>query len=403
MKKKLLMFSGKESEITFILTARNMGYYVYMTGFKADRPGNSYADQYVPFDYSDYDGVVNLAKELEISAICQGCTDYCALVASYMGEKLGLKGHDTFETAKIFHQKDSFKKFAKMYNVRTPQSECFETKENAYAYETSELYPLIVKPADLAGGAGVSVVKNRSEYEKAMNGAFQWSYASKIIVEPYIEGTLHSLSTFLVNNKVAAFGTANDYSYKNRYLTNTGIFPADHWEEAVNVLIPEVERIAGILNLADGLLHLQYIVDKEGIPWIIEMMRRAPGNNFTIALSEATGINWREWIIRAEAGENLAGFPKNRRAEGYYGYHSIMSHSNGIFQGVSLDPELEKHIFQYEEWHERGYEIKNYLSDKFGSIQYYFKNDEERQKFLPQINELVHVKLSKAGIENVEV
>lgn len=393
MKKKLLMLSGKESEITFILTARNMGYFVYTTGFKADRPGNKYADKYIPFDYSDYDGMVELAKKLEISAICQGCNDFCALTAAYMGEKLGLKGHDVFETAKIFHQKDAFKKFAKKNNIRTPQSECFDTREDAYAYETLELYPLIVKPTDLAGGAGVAIAGNRKEYEEAVENALKWSHEKKVVVEPYIEGTLHSLSTFLVKNKVAAFGTANDYSYKNRYLTNTGIFPADDWERAVNILIPEIERIADILKLADGLLHLQYIMDESGIPWIIEMMRRAPGNNFTIPLSEATGINWREWIIRAEAGENLEGIPQNRCTDGYYGYHSIMSPANGIVKEIQFDAEFKKHIFQYEEWQGEGYEIKDYLRDKLGNVQYYFSDMEERMKFLPRINELVHVEL----------
>ena len=48
--------------------------------------------------------MVNLAQKIGIDAISQGCSDNCALVAAYMGEKLGLKGHDTFENAQIFHR-----------------------------------------------------------------------------------------------------------------------------------------------------------------------------------------------------------------------------------------------------------------------------------------------------------
>ena len=46
MTKNLLMLSAKESDIVLIQTAQKMGYHVITTGYKAERIGNRYADEY---------------------------------------------------------------------------------------------------------------------------------------------------------------------------------------------------------------------------------------------------------------------------------------------------------------------------------------------------------------------
>ena len=134
--KKLLMLNASMFEIPLIYAAKELGFYVITTGNNSSAPGHKAADEYTPFDYSDYDGMVNLAKKIGIDAISQGCSDNCALVAAYMGEKLGLKGHDTFENAKIIHRKDYFKKFVKDNGIKSPIAECFEDVNQALSYDT---------------------------------------------------------------------------------------------------------------------------------------------------------------------------------------------------------------------------------------------------------------------------
>ena len=125
--RKLLMLSAKDSEIPFILTARNMGFYVVTTGNKADRAGHRYADEYVPFDFSDYDGLAELSREMGIDALCQGCNDHCALAASAVGTRMGLSGHDSLETAAVLHRKDKFKEFANDLGLPCPVSTWFSS------------------------------------------------------------------------------------------------------------------------------------------------------------------------------------------------------------------------------------------------------------------------------------
>ncbi len=390
--RKLMMLSANFSEIPLILAAKEQGFYVVTTGNNPKQPAHKFADAYAPHDYSDYEGMVALAKDLGITAISQGCSDNCALTAAYMGEKLGLKGHDTFENAKIIHRKTDFKKFTASHGIKSPLARYFCSLEQALAFDTEGLYPLIVKPTDQAGGKGVSKVLNRGEYENALKFAFDRTRAGEVVVEAFIEGTLHSLSTFLVDQKVVAWSTFNDYSYANQFMTNSGICPADNWELAIDVLIQETEKVAQKLQLVDGLLHMQYIM-QENEPWIIEMMRRTPGNNCTTASSRATGINWRDWIIRAEAGMDCHGIPPTRMTEKYYGYHAIMSDCNGVFDYLDIDPTFKNKVLDIVMYEPSGAEITNYLYEKMGVVQFCLDSKAEKDHYMKQINQVLSCKM----------
>lgn len=388
--KRLLVLSAKESEVPFILLAKSMGYYVITTGNDPDQVGHKYADEYAPFDYSDYQGITNLARDLKVGGVFQGTSDNCALTAAYICDHLGLSGHDDFQTAEIIHRKDKFKEFAALHKIKSPLAKIFLSREEALSGGNDRRFPLIIKPNDLAGGQGISVARDQREYEESVEKAFNRSGAKRIVVEPYLTGTVHSLHTFIINKKVTSFATADDYSYMNKYMTNSGIFPAENWQSAVEVLIPEVERIAELLRLVDGPLSMQYIMHN-GDPWIIEMMRRSPGNHTTAVMTNSIGLNWREWVIRAESGESIYWMPRSHLPQRYYGYQSVMAPHNGIFKQITIEPEIRKYIFQTEQWVEPGHIITNYLEEKFGHIQLCFDTEEEKRHYMPRIDELIHI------------
>lgn len=386
--KRLLMLNSGYFEIPLILAAKNQGFYVITTGNNTNAPAHKYANEYINFDYSDYDGMVNLAKKLKIDAISQGCSDNCALTAAYIGEKLGVKGHDSFKNAQIIHRKDCFKKFVSKYQIHSPLAYQFNNIDEALKLDVQSKLPLIVKPNDQAGGKGVTKVCDAEEYKSAVNKAFLKSNAKSIVVEPFLDGSLHSFTTFIVNKKVKACATFNDYSFVNKFLTNSGISPADDAELAQKLLIPEVEFIANKLGLVDGLLHMQYIM-KDGQPWIIEMMRRMPGNNYVTALTRATGLDWCEWIIKAESGKNCSGIPESILCKKYFGYHAVMSNKNGIFHGLEVKKEFKKYLIDLIQYEEDGTVIDDYLYQKLGLAQFYFNNNEEKDYYMKKINEMI--------------
>lgn len=392
--KRVLMLTAKEEDIPFILQAQMLGYYVISTGNAPSQPGHKYADEYIPFDYSDYEGITNLARELNIEGVLHGCSDNCALTAAYICEKLGLKGHDSFAVTEIIHRKDMFKQFAKANNIKTPMADSYSKDQISVALENKGnlAYPVIVKPGDLAGGQGVSVVCCETDYERAINNAFARSNSKNIVVEPFIDGSIHSLHVFLVNQSVRAYGTANDYSYLNKYMTSYGVFPADDWERVTKILIPEIERIASLLQLVDGQMDIQYIMKGREV-WIMEMMRRNPGNHTTGVIANSIGLNWREWIVRAETGSDVQNMPKSNLPQNYYGYYCVMSARNGVFKRIIVSESIKKYIIETKDYVDSGYVIRNYLYDKLAIIFFCFMTEEEKEEVLPQISSLITVEL----------
>jgi D-alanine-D-alanine ligase len=62
-------------------------------------------------------------------------------------------------------------------------------------------YPIIIKPASLGSSIGVSIVKDESELDYALDTAFEFD--SSIIVEPFIEGVKeYNLAGFMADDKI---------------------------------------------------------------------------------------------------------------------------------------------------------------------------------------------------------
>jgi len=177
-------------------------------------------------------------------------------------------------------------------------------------------------------------------------------------------------------------------------MTNSGTAPATHinMSKVSRIIINDIEKIARELHLVDGLFHLQYIVDNNGAPHIIEVMRRAPGNWSTSTGSISTGLNIDEWIIRSECGLSLSSLPVRLSCHhGYYGYHTILGPRNGILNNVFFSEEIKKNIYQYFVWEENGHEIVNYMYEKVGVVFLWFPTLEEMNSKIARINELIYV------------
>ena len=85
--------------------------------------------------------------------------------------------------------------------------------------------PLFIKPANLGSSVGISKVKNKKEFQKAVDFAFK--YDTKIIIEESIKGKEIECSVLGNDNPIASLPgeiipTHEFYSYKAKYLDKNG-------------------------------------------------------------------------------------------------------------------------------------------------------------------------------------
>ncbi|MBP3272381.1 MAG: ATP-grasp domain-containing protein [Ruminococcus sp.] len=388
--KKLLVLNGSHSDIQLIQAGKKLGYYVYTTGNRPDLIGHAYADEYICGDFSKPEEIYELFKDKELDAVCSCANDFGAITASYLSDRLGLPGHDPYETTLILHHKDKFKRFSAEHDIHTPRAVNFQSIDEALSYKERH-YPMIVKPIDLTGGKGISRADSDEEYEAAVRNAFERSPKKRIVAEPFIVGTQHSFSTFLVDRKVAAYFSDNEYSYLNPYLVSTSGGPATNVDKAKKILIDDAEKIASLLDLRDGVFHYQYLLSEDGTPHILEITRRCSGDWYSEPVEHATGIPWAEWIVRSECGLPCDDFPKNAVQKGFCGRHCIMGDRNGTVKGLYISDEIRPYIYDSIQWWKPGYRIDNYMSDKIGILFLEYENEEQMLDIVSRITDLVQI------------
>ena len=390
--KRVLILNASHNDERMIKALKELDFYVISTGNKPDLPGHKMCDEYYPADYSDKEAILDLAKKLRVDRICACCNDFGVITSSYVAEKLGIPGYDPYETTMILHNKDRFKQFAKENGIDTPDAEQFLNADDAKAFAKTATYPIIVKAVDLSAGNGIRKAENYEEALAAVDNAFACSRIKHIVVEPYITGTQHGFSSFLINKKVVGYCSNDEYSIVNPYRVEIDTFPASDEDRVAGRIITQIEKMAALLDLVDGCFHLQYITDENGDPHIIECMRRIAGGLYTIPGESVSGINWDYWEVRAKCTDSLIDFPMFRHQnKGFFSYKCIMAQENGIIDKITISPDLMMH--RYGEWwllHE-GDRINNYLSTPISYIFTSYGSLEEMKRVLIDGYESSHV------------
>jgi biotin carboxylase len=368
---KVLLLCSSHNDLGLINALIKMGFEVIVTGNVENLPGQKYADRFIKADYSDKELILEIARMEKIDRICPCCNDFGVYTAAYVAEQMGLPGYDSYDTTLTLNNKDRFKKLAKELDILTPESEKFTDEESAVQYTEDCLYPIIIKPVDLSAGNGIHRADTPDEAKSCIHQALEKSRNHRIVIEPFITGTQHGFCTYLIDQKVVAVCSNNEYSIQNPYRVEIDTFPADTYTSAKDILIPEIERIAEHLHLVDGIFHLQYIM-QDGKPQIIEVMRRVLGNMYGIPAQGLTGIDWDYWEARARVGFSLDHFPINAPQEGNFAYKTILAPTEGTITQITIPENEERFITQVYLLKHEGDVITDHLSQPVGFIFYRF-------------------------------
>lgn len=391
--KKVLILNGSISEAPIIEEAKRLGFYVITSGNMPELYAHKLADEYIQADYSDKEAVLKIVKDNNIDGIITCANDFGTITASYVAEKLGLLGHDTYANAMLLHQKDQFKEYIQKKGYPCPYSVGFDNEDKAMEFIENTEYPIIVKATDLTGGKGILKAENIEEAKYAVKNAFDRSRIKHIVVEPYIVGDQQSIVVFIKDKKIISSATCDVFSPINPYLIQSELLPGWHEKEMKEILHPIIEEICEDLCLVDGVLTVQYII-KDGIPYIIELMRRTLGNQFLTGVVSVTGFPWEEAVVKSETGMSLDDIKVKKPRALMAGQTGIMADREGIVKSYSIDPELQKHIYQKIELRGVGSAIEDHMSERIAHIFYAYDSHEEAYNVVSNINDKFNIEIS---------
>lgn len=390
--KKMLMVGGSHAEIPLIEAAHKMGYEVITTGNQAEGLGHPYADAYIACDFSDKEAICRLAEEQKVDAICSGCNDFAYLSTAYACEKLGLPGHDSYETALQLHHKDKYRSLARQLGIETPRAFLCRSLEELREACGQMRFPIIIKPVDLTGGKGMMRCDEPGEIENAYENGMKATRENYLVAEEFVTGTNHGFSAYIQDQKVTFYFADNEQYYHNPYLVSGASAPGDVPQGALNQLCADCEKIAKKLRLSDGILHIQFILREDGIPVIIEVCRRAPGDLYIHLVELATGVDYPACIVAGEAGLKIPPLGLHQ-TDGFYVRHCIMADRGGRIKEVRIDDEIKPYVTEQTLWYRKGEMIEDMLKYKAGIVFLHFEDEKNYRYYLPKLTELLTIEV----------
>lgn len=379
--KKILVLGGSHRDIPLIKASQELGYYVITLGDRDYYLGHKYSNKSYKINFNDLDEVKRIIKEENIDFLIPGCGEESYLNTVKLSHELKIGNFDDLETAKLLHNKWKFKEFCLKNDISTPKGIFY--KDNNSIKNLS--YPVVIKPTNLSGGRGVDIVYNEKELNSSLSESLKVS--DEIFLEEFIEGKLIAYSIFIVNQKIIYGFLGEDKTYLNKYLIASA-FPTNIRNNTLTKLKSDIEEIAGLLNLVNGMFHLQVLI-KNDIPYIIDITRRIPGDLYPYLIEYCDGVDYSKAVVKAYTIGTISDeFDRKYDKQKFIIRHCVMPNKNGIYKDIYISERLKDKVLYKLELLDKNSMVEDYLSTQVAII--FVQFDELDKMTIDDINNLIY-------------
>lgn len=318
MRKALLVGSSFSAAPVFF-ALKKYGLHVSVCGNLTADPCHQYADASFYIDYSKPEELMRVLESEKFDYLVPSCNDYAYMSCAMVAHKYGFFGFDNIDVATILHTKSEFRRITGNGALPVPK---YITQRADDPIDIRGLrFPVLVKPVDSFSGRGMTKVANPDQLPMAVEEALATSRSLKVVIEEFVNGTLHSHSAFIEGGKVALDYFVDEFCSVYPYQVDCSNHPSVLSTVARERVRAEINRLAELLGLADGLLHTQFIANGDEF-WIIECMRRCPGDLYGTLIQRSTGLDYADMYVRPFLNRKLAE-TKRSDANRYFGRHTI--------------------------------------------------------------------------------
>ena len=341
------------------------GHYFTMKDGKVD---DSLVDHFHEINIFDKDGIVDICKRIGIDGVVS-TTELSVPITAYVAEKLGLLGNPV-DVAEVvtdkYRNRECIKHLTDLLSPKYVEATCLEDVE-----KSDVSYPMILKPVNLGGKRGLTVVHNRSELASAFTYAlksFRTGTQPRIIAEQYLDGgmecSVESLS-YKGNHTIIQI-TQKDSSGAPHCVELGHHQPASLSLDIWNKVVKAVSSGLTAIGLTNGPCHTEIkIID--GNIYLIEFNARPGGGHIWSSLVKlSTGFDIMAAIAQAAVGDLK---PINT---------DLFEHNySGLYYVVKQTEHL-KFIFD-ECQHQSWCKAKNFITDDLTEL---VQNDLEHTNYM---------------------
>ena len=392
--KKILLLGGSAQQIVAIKTAKKLGYYTVLCDYLPDNPGQHYADKFYLVSTTDKEAILKVAEDEKIDGILAYATDPAAPTAAYVAEKLNLPTNP-FTAVNTLCNKDLFRNFLKENGFAVPLSKGYSSIDDAIKDCDRFSFPIIVKPVDSSGSKGVTVLKSKENIREALDFAFSYSRAKRVVIEEYVEKDHRYIvggDIFVLDSKVYLWGLLNCLRDEVNSLVPVGkSYPLDLSSAQIDLVKDTLQKLVSSIGIRFGAMNVELIIDKNGKCYIVDAGPRAGGNMIPDLLNMIFDVDLVEMSVQTAMGVEIKPKEINEKPC-FYATYNLHSKENGVLKAIEFDDEIEKHIVKKCLYLSNGDKV-SYFDDASKALGIIFMKFDslQQQKIIENINE--HIKI----------
>lgn len=386
-RKKVLLVGSSFSSMPLLVAIKKYDCDLFVCGALKDDPAHLYADGSFYVDYSSKEALLELVLKENFTNIVPSCNDFSYMSSAWVASKIGFPGFDKYGVSMLLHSKDLFRKFTMAHNLSVPRAVAISPTDEIDLRNLK--FPLLIKPVDSSSGKGMTKVDNEIYLKNAVDIARNNSLSKTVVAEEFIEGTLHSHSAFVKKCKIIGDFFVDEYCTVYQYQVNNSSLSTVLTETIKEKVRTCISKVVSTLMLADGLLHTQFIVTGDSF-WLVEPMRRCPGDLYGKLIEFSTGADYHDLYVRSFLEEpmpdNIAFSVNNIK---YFSRHTISTKKS--FGLTSFEQKIPSKKSCFYPLKNSGQFLKAAPYDKVGIIFSEFDNKDDLSRNTPILEKFIDV------------
>ena len=394
--KKILMLGTSFSSLEIVQKAKKRGWHTIVTDTAppAESPVKQAADEYWMIDTADTDLLIEKCRRENVGAIFAGVSEFNLDRVKMMTRELGLPCYIDENAWEYARNKKLFKRKCIEKGVPVIREYPIPAPDDEESW-SQIIYPVVIKPVDGSGNAGLSICYDRNDLEKGLRKAKEYSANPELILEQYVTGE-ETWNYYYIAEGVVRYIYSGRAFRQPGYPTflysfaTSAVEGVDDYLETIN---PQCVELLTDIGCREGVAWIQCIRDKEGNYYALEMAHRISADTVGDLLEKSLGFNPADWMLDTAIGcKHTVDMLPKQITRPYSGatcvYYMFADHAGRIEKMSGLE-NLEPNSYFVETVKKPGETVDQYRM--MVKIVFYAKYAEEICQTLQYLNDTISI------------
>ena len=318
MSKKIAVLGANYQYLSFYRQAKELGYEIYAFGRECDDHISAvkYADHFYDLSFTEKEKILEICLAEHVQGVTSFLIESALPYVYYISRGLGVPCNSK-ECEALTANKYTMREQMRKKGVSIPAYKAVHSIDESIDIP----FPVIVKPADSGGSRGVTLIRDKRDFDMALHRALDWSPSKTALVEQFIEGREFSVESISYQGKHYVVQITDKVTSEAPFFVELAHHqPANLTEKQREEIKKLTIQMLNALKLEYGASHTEIKMDAHGVPYIIEMGARMGGDFIQSDLVRlSTGYDLVGGVLEVATGSfTVPSFPVKKKSGVYF-------------------------------------------------------------------------------------